>query len=60
MPDEANSLTVAQLIEILRKEDQDLKVFTEGCDCLGSCTGVRVDLDSQGHARFLLIERSGD
>jgi len=36
-------LTVAELIEELKKAPQDAKVFTEGCDCYGDVGSVEID-----------------
>ena len=33
-------LTVRQLVELLLKEDQDVLVHSEGCDCDGRVAGV--------------------
>jgi hypothetical protein len=33
-------ITVAQLIELLKQQPQDLIVMSEGCDCEGEAGGV--------------------
>ncbi len=41
-------ITVAQLIEQLRALPQDAYVLTEGCDCVGPCSGVD---NKEGYAK---------
>lgn len=36
-------MTVAELIEELKKMPQDIEVYTEGCDCDGDVTKVSVN-----------------
>jgi hypothetical protein len=33
-------MTVKELMECLKKQPQDLEVYTEGCDCIGPCGSV--------------------
>ena len=47
------TLTVAELIEELKKMPQDAFVFHEGCDCLGSAYKVLLEPDGT-----VLITRS--
>lgn len=48
------TLTVAQLIEQLRKMPQDARVYTEGCDCLGEAASV----EYREHDHTVEINRS--
>ena len=41
-PERPKQLNVAELILALQHEDQELLVNVEGCDCHGSCDGVKV------------------
>lgn len=51
---ERKQLTVAELIEaLLEIENQDLPVYTEGCDCWGDAGSVSLNEDG----RSVLIER---
>lgn len=34
-------MTVKELIELLKQEDPEAEVFTEGCDCDAEAKGVR-------------------
>ncbi len=54
---EEKPLTVAELIEALRKLDPELRVHTEGCDCTGPCTGVEVGDDGDGDGDYILLTR---
>ncbi len=42
MSAERETITVAELIEELRKMPQNLEVWAEGCDCTGEATGCEV------------------
>ena len=42
---EKGQLTVAQLIEELKKMPQDAPVMHEGCDCWGVANGVNLEKD---------------
>jgi hypothetical protein len=47
-------LTVAQLIELLKQQPPDAKVWHEGCDCWGMADGI----DYYAHDNEILITRS--
>jgi hypothetical protein len=51
---EDRPLTVAELIDLLRRFPPSLPVWTEGCDCLGPAAGVELEPDK----RSLLITRT--
>lgn len=43
MPDK--TLTVQELIELLKNFDPNTLVYTEGCDCIGCASGVKLEAD---------------
>ena len=54
-------MTVNQLIETLQKlviqnNVGELPVVTEGCDCLGECNRIEIDID--GKESYVLLRRS--
>jgi hypothetical protein len=50
----ARQITVAQLIELLKQQPPDAKVWHEGCDCWGMADRVEYDADDN----TVLITRS--
>ena len=53
-PEEPKVLTVADLISLLQKQDPEMAVVVEGCDCEGDASGVEVHTDQS-----ILITRFG-
>jgi hypothetical protein len=52
-------LTVAELIVVLQTLPQDMFVKTEGCDCIGVCSGAYVETeDSKGYRPSVILERN--
>lgn len=55
-------MTVKELIAELQLVEQDLEVLTEGCDCVGGATGVKVHVapnDDNEDQTYLVIIRDG-
>lgn len=46
---------VRELIEELQKHDPDAMVWTEGCDCWGTCYGIEID---KTEPKSILLKRS--
>ena len=53
---EKRQLTVRELIKLLKNHPDEMKVFTEGCDCTGEAAGVRTFKDINGK-EVLMISR---
>lgn len=59
MPDRIDArLTVMELIAELQKLPPDMRVETEGCDCVGPCIGVEKWGDEKG--KFYAVLLRGD
>lgn len=55
-------MKVKELIEELNKlpeEQKELSVLTEGCDCLGGASGIRIIEDKEEKESFLVVIRDG-
>lgn len=51
-----HQLSVAELIGLLKVLPPDLKVWYEGCDCLGKANGIKIE-QSAGEDDYVLITR---
>lgn len=51
----SHPITVRELIEKLQELPPDAYVLTEGCDCEGPCSGVRVQNSYKGAECVLLV-----
>lgn len=49
-------LTVSEVIDILKQMPQDLPVWHEGCDCIGSANGIIIENGRDGD--YVLITRN--
>lgn len=58
MTDKMPTLTVKELIELLKTQPQNAPVWIEGCDCINPAVGVAMQKPSRGAADppYLLIE----
>ncbi len=55
-------MTVAELIAELAELPQDACVETEGCDCIGPCSGAELTSGKWGdlERQFVLLKRDDD
>ena len=51
---EEHQLTVKELLKLLKEHPDKMKIFTEGCDCVGEAAGIRIFKDVNGKEALMI------